>query len=123
MRLKILNTSTLELDTNIMHPFVRIHFVEMTTGKYIKKTHFDSSSVYNYESNCVNAMVDNVRERKSCELEIVPPFATNCCDMRYTSNSRAVWNEEILVNESADVLCNPEFLILFEILDFNALYL
>ena len=106
-----------------MHPFVRIHFVEMTTGKYIKKTHFDSSSVYNYESNCVNAMVDNVRERKSCELEIVPPFATNCCDMRYTSNSRAVWNEEILVNESADVLCNPEFLILFEILDFNALYL
>jgi hypothetical protein len=67
-----------------MHPFVKIHFVELTTGKYITKHVLDDNAVYNFESNGVIEIKDEKKERKSCELEFIPPFATNCCDMRFT---------------------------------------
>ena len=34
----------------------------------------------------------NQMEHKSHVLDFIPPFATNGCDMRFTNNSRAVWN-------------------------------
>jgi hypothetical protein len=80
--------------------------------------------VYNFESNCViDKNADGIKERKSCNLEFITAFATNCCDLRMFSNSRAIWNEEIHLNELADWLYNPEVVILFELLDFNPMYL
>jgi len=35
MYLRVMGTSALELDTNVMHPFVRIHILNMTTGCYV----------------------------------------------------------------------------------------
>ena len=52
-------------------------------------------------------------------LDVIPPFATNCCDLRATDNSRAIWNEEIDLNEEASYLYARETLILFEVLDFT----
>lgn len=57
------------------------------------------------------------------ELEFIPAFATNCCDLRFTGGSRAIWNEEILINEVSEYLYNPEVVIIFEILDFHPMYL
>lgn len=119
-----MNTSALEMDTNIMHPFVRVHVVELTTGRYVTKDNVEHNAVYNFETNCyVEEKDGGTKEHKSCEMEFIPPFATNCCDMRYTSNSRAVWNEEVIINIPGLDFCDPEILILFEILDFNVMYL
>lgn len=82
LTLKVLQTSAMELDTNVMHPFVRIHLVNMVTGTYIQKSDVAANAVYNFESNCVIEMRDDNKERKSCELELITAFATNCCDMR-----------------------------------------
>lgn len=35
--LKILETSNLELNPSVVHPFVRIHVVDLYTGKYLEK--------------------------------------------------------------------------------------
>ena len=109
----------MELDTNVMHPFVRIHIVNLVTGTYIQKSDTVANAVYNFESNCVIEVRDDNKERKSCELEMITAFATNCCDMRQQGlNSRAIWNEEIEINELSEYLYSPETLILFELLDF-----
>ena len=36
--MKIGHTSNLELDPNLVHPFVKVHFVDKETGSYIDKT-------------------------------------------------------------------------------------
>jgi len=79
--------------------------------------------VYNYETNCITNIVDGERERKSCELELVTAFATNCTDMRTATNSRAVWNEEVLINVPSEILFNQDSVILFELLDFHPQFL
>lgn len=118
-----MGTSALELDTNVMHPFVRIHILNMLTGCYVQKSTIENNAVYGFESNCVVEIREQSRDRKSCELEFIPSFATNCCDMRVNGSSRATWNEEIWINESAEYLYNSEIVILFELLDFNPMYL
>jgi len=35
--MKIESTSQLETDLNVLHPCVKIHFVDIMTGKYISK--------------------------------------------------------------------------------------
>lgn len=119
----MLGTSALELDTNVMHPFVRIHILNMQTGCYIQKRNIDQNAVYGFESNCVIEVKENAKERRACELEFIPAFSTNCFDLRVTGGSRAAWNEEIFINEGTDYLYDPEVVILFELLDFNPMYL
>ena len=37
--------SNLELDPNVVHPFVRVHIVDLKTGTYIKKSRKDRNVV------------------------------------------------------------------------------
>ena len=63
-----------------------------------------------------------VTEAKACEehdIEFIPPFATNNCDLRVSGNTRARWTDKILVDEDALNIFTPNTIILFEILDFN----
>lgn len=38
MKIKIMETGSLLLDSNMIHPFVRIHIVDMNTYKYLAKS-------------------------------------------------------------------------------------
>ena len=38
------------MNKNILHPFVRIHIVDMETGKYLAKSDKSKPGVYNKES-------------------------------------------------------------------------
>lgn len=114
------------MDTNMTHPFVKVHVVNMKTGCYIPKPEKNLkeipqqyNAVYNYETNCIINIIDGEKDRKTCELELLVPFATNCTDMTNATNSRAVWNEEILINISSEHFFNSENVILFELLDFH----
>ena len=50
LRLKIKETGSLLIDPNMMHPFVRIHIVDMNTGKYLAKQDRSLPGIYNKES-------------------------------------------------------------------------
>lgn len=43
--------------------------------------------------------------------------------MRTATNSRAVWNEEVLINIPSEILFNQDSVILFELLDFHPQFL
>ncbi|CAK90977.1 unnamed protein product (macronuclear) [Paramecium tetraurelia] len=127
---RIIGTSQLQMDTNIQHPFIRMHVINIKNGCYLYKPKNEdnqarefTNAVYNYESNCITNIVDGERERVTCELELLTAFSTNFCDMRMATNSRADWNEEILINIPADEFYKSDTIILFELLDFHPIYL
>ena len=86
----VLHSSNLELDPNVMHPFVKIHLVDMITGNYIQKTS-NRPAVSYYETITTFRKTEKAFDLNSCD--IIPPFATKCYDLRESGNSRAVWNE------------------------------
>lgn len=114
------------MDTNITHPFVRMHVVNLKNGCYIQKPRrepkdppYHYNSVYNHETNCVTDIIDGEKQRKSCELELLVAFSTNCTDMQNATNSRAIWNEEILINIPSEIFFHKDNVILFELLDWH----
>ena len=126
LQVNILETSHLEMDPNVIHPHVKVHIVDMLTGEYLKKT--NQISVREApERTKINALshfekLTFVSENKDCshsDIDFIPPFATNCCDLRISGNTRAKWTDKILINEDCSSLLGPNTLILFELLDFN----
>ena len=89
--IKIIETSNLELDPNSIHPFVRIHIVNLKNGQYIKKSR---NSVLNFFENSTT-FVKNPQNFVPKNSENILPFSTNCIDLRSTGNSKASWNESI----------------------------
>ena len=47
--LKILETSNLELNPSVVHPFVKIHMVDLYTGKYLEKDNVNKDVVFHHE--------------------------------------------------------------------------
>jgi len=89
-RINILETSQLELDRHVIHPFVKVHIVDIHTGKYVAKS----------EAKCVvglNETMTTVGNKTFTEsgIDFIPPFATNCCDLRTEGIARARWNYSI----------------------------
>ena len=58
MKMDIVETSNLELDNNLIHPFVRVHIVNMQNGCYLKKKDISKQAVYMIETITVNNMKD-----------------------------------------------------------------
>ena len=88
--MNIMHSSNLELDPNVMHPFVKIHIVDMRTGNYIQKS-MVKPAVTHYESITTFMKNEKTFDVNSCDIII--PFATKCNDLRESGNSRAIWNE------------------------------
>jgi hypothetical protein len=50
LEIKINSTGSLELDPNVMHPFVRVHIVDLETSKYLQKKNSHEPGVFNRET-------------------------------------------------------------------------
>lgn len=50
-KLKICETGSLVLDHFMIHPFVRVHIIDMRTYKYLAKSDALKQGVYNKESS------------------------------------------------------------------------
>ena len=50
LKLTIKGTGILEMDENILHPFVRVHIVDLETKKYLAKSEWEDPGVANRES-------------------------------------------------------------------------
>jgi len=94
VRINIMETSQLELDRHVIHPFVKVHIVDIHTGKYVAKS----------EAKCVVGLhetLTTVANKAFTEsgIDFIPPFATNCCDLRTEGIARARWNYSIIYQE------------------------
>ena len=50
MKLNVHGTGILEMDQYVLHPFVRIHVIDMHTNKYLAKSEIETPGVTNKES-------------------------------------------------------------------------
>lgn len=90
--INILESSNLELDPNVMHPFVKMHLVDISSGNYIRKTKNRPILSY-YESLTHFNKLNKKFTQGICDL--IYPVSTNFYDLRENGQSRALWNEGI----------------------------
>lgn len=83
--------SNLELDPNVIHPFVRIHIVYIKTGTYIKKSRKDRNCLSHYET--ITIFDDINKEYNAAECDFIIPFSTSCVDLREEGGAKVRWNE------------------------------
>ncbi len=119
MKLAINCTGLLELDDKVIHPFVKVHLVDISTGKYLAKMDSAICVVSNKENVSVAQYSEQGCAVKELDSDFIPPFATRYCDFRVTGENRAEYYESFLINESLESLYSENTVLLFEILDYN----
>jgi jouberin len=121
LSIKILKTGTLEIEPAIIHPFVRISFINLKTCRYLQKTNFEMPSTLINEKNLIvsHNKVQNILEYKESCLDFLPPLCTPPNDLRELGESYAKWNEKFIINDEAKNILSDSTIIFFELLDFN----
>lgn len=113
--LKIHDTGGLELDPNLIHPFVRIHVIDLNTDSYKAKTHAHGVVAYHEKIG----QIDATKTYHSGNSNFIVPFATPPCDLRVNGENDPHWDEEFILDDDAYSVLSPSTVFLFEILDFN----
>lgn len=116
MRLKVKETGSLLLDPNVTHPFVRVHIIDMNTGKYMAKSHPDKPGCYNREACSV---MDPKGGFDKKDVDFLLPMSTRFFDMRIRGQTQCSWDESFIINEFAANIMQPNIILLFEILECN----
>ena len=118
VKVRVLHTSNLKANTNVVHPFVRMHLVSLKTGVYLQKADYQLISSINansvYQSEQATTLQNVPGGKQRCEtrsLDFIPPFATNACDLRAIGKSRAEWYEDIIVNADLERLVDNDVLL------------
>jgi hypothetical protein len=85
IKLSIRNTGILEMDEHVMHPFVRIHIVDLITNKYLAKSNEKVPGVANLE-NCSFFSLggENFENKlpKMISTDFFLPMSTSMYDLR-----------------------------------------
>lgn len=122
LRLEVSGTGILEMDQNVLHPFVRVHIVDLNTNKYLQKSNREMPGIANKEScNFFRIEFGDNKETKVPEFTAVNfllPFSTRMFDLRVRGNNYCEWNEEFIINENLERIFQPHVVIMFEVLDF-----
>jgi len=105
------------LDHHMVHPFVRVHIVNLDTCKYLAKEDLSKPSTANIESA---DFMDSGKNHTPALSDFIMPLTTNMFDLRVKGMNLAQWEEEFVINEYSQYLLKPNVVFLFEILDFNA---
>jgi len=113
--LKIHDTNGLELDPYVIHPFVKVHVIDVTTGCYLRKES-PRPVLSPYEEM---GQIGSNKDFAGGLPEFIVPFCTPPFDLRIAGESDPHWNQEFLLDQDAAYLLRPEVVILFEVLDFN----
>ena len=105
------------LDPNMIHPFVRVHIMDMNTCKYLAKKNPSAPGSYYNESCSLMDAKSTIVEKK---VDFLLPVATKFFDMRIKGQNQCCWDEDFIFNEFASHILQPNVLILFEILECNS---
>ena len=84
VKLKVKETGSMAIDPNLLHPFVKVHIIDLRTGMYLRKSNAAIPAIYNKES----AMVYNWDSSfKKIKADFLMPMATQQFDMRKKGQS------------------------------------
>lgn len=79
MKVKICETGSLVLDHHMIHPFVRMHIIDMDTYKYLAKSDVRKPGVANLESA---AFLDSGKHYTRSFADFLLPISTQMYDLR-----------------------------------------
>ena len=121
LKLNVNSTGILEMDQYVLHPFVRVHVVDLNTNKYLAKSDVTQPGVANKESVNFFKLEKEAKEKKPLQspVDFFLPMSTKMYDMRVKGVNFCEWNEEFIINEKIQNLMKPNIILLFEILEFN----
>jgi jouberin len=117
------------MDQNVLHPFVRIHIVDLKSHKYLAKSKPNQPGVANKES-CSFFKIDQAGEGENkdkkdttkiaeySDVNFFLPLSTTMYDLRVGGNNFCEWNEDFIINENLEQIYQENVVIMFEILDF-----
>ena len=118
--LNILRTGPLEIESYIIHPYVKVTIINIQTCRYLQKKTADVPTFSIKEKNLkMTKKTINTYEVQENALDYIQPFSTPPYDLREKGESFAEWKEEFIINEDAATIFSPNNVILFEILDYN----
>jgi jouberin len=98
----------------VLHPFVRVHVIDMSTQKYLAKEELVPCMQTRESVSLVDAGKNFQRQRS----DFVQPFSTSLTDLRRKGQMMAEWEDEFVINERVAKVLEPEVVFLFELLDF-----
>ena len=92
----------------VLHPVIKVHVIDIKTGKYLRKKHPRRNVTSYYENH-----------NRISSLEYIIPIMTQPCDLvQYIRYPRApIWEELLLYNEDYDYFLRNEVIFLFEVKD------
>ena len=121
LKLTIKGSGVLQLDEYVLHPFVKVHIIDMTKNMYLAKQNPDWMGTSSRETANVFKMEDENTKKKPYEVktDFLLPFSTRMYDMRIKGVNYCEWNEDFIINDEVSHLLGKDTLFLFEILEFN----
>ena len=120
LKLKVVGTGTLRSDQFMTHPFVRVHFIDIETAKYLAKTHSDPSEpseVVENKEKC--GVISSTKDILSVGCDFVLPLGTCNCDLRVRGESRALFDESFVLNIPPTKVLKSTTVAIFELLDYS----
>lgn len=117
IEIKINKSGPLDLDQYILHPFVKVHIVDLNTYKYLAKPDPVVPGVYNNESAAYYNSYKTHFEYPRMDYYL--PLATRHYDLRPKAENYCSWYESFVIDVRAEEFLRPNVIIMFEILDYS----
>ena len=110
-------------DPVIVHPMVRIHVVDVTTGKYLnrvkRKGQKQDSSTTQFEKQTILPLGVSKKRQPNKKCGFIPPVCTLPWRLSGVRGANPQWQEQVAILESYTTILSEKALLLFEVLDFG----
>ncbi|KAB0796795.1 hypothetical protein PPYR_10856 [Photinus pyralis] len=103
MAITVHKTDRLLLDSLVVHPLVKVHIVDMSSGNYILKSDNNRAVVFYYENK---------------GIEYITPLLCKPYDLHNNHSVCPEWDEMLLINEDMTYILEQGVIIFFELIDF-----
>ena len=115
-KLKVCGTGILAMDPHVLHPFVRIHIIDLDKKKYLQKkpgssasckngvAQFETFNAFKLEKDANEQYSKKAYKGYDKEVDFFLPMSTKLYDMRVSGTNFCQWDEEFIINEQADYI-------------------
>ena len=119
LEVKIHSTGPLMPNNSLIHPFIKIHFVNTLTSQYVQKTQPNLNILPFNENVSIITKQNNSVQIKEIETSFILPLSTRPFDLRISGETKAEYEEAFIIKELVGDIIKESTVMLFEILDYN----
>ncbi len=110
-------------DPVVVHPLVRVHVVDITTGRYMqrvkRKGQKQDPATTQHEKQTVLPTAQSKKRQPNKKCSFIPPTCTRPFRLAGIRGANPQWDEQISILESYPTILSEKALLLFEVLDFG----